>query len=65
MPLTVDQMSRLTAYVAAGSDIERFLKESAIPDTDRDEAQEYWDEMQEAVDSLEPGQQLMVPGEWT
>lgn len=66
MALSVEQMARITALVQSPmSDFERWFKVSGLDESDRAEAMEYWDEMEQAFVSLPDGQTLYVPGEWS
>lgn len=65
MAITVEQMSRISALAMAGADFEAYVKSANLTGADRDEAEELWDETNRAIDDLEPGQQIMLPNEWS
>jgi hypothetical protein len=65
MALTVEVMSRLTTYVMADSTVEQFIKDGKITGEDVDAAKEYWTEMEKAKADLKPGEQIMIPSDWS
>ena len=64
LALTVVLQSRITSYVLARQPIERFLTANDISGGDIADARAYWTAMEQARDSLKPGEFLHVASDW-
>lgn len=66
MALTVEQMSRMNVFVASDKGtFEQFAKAAKLSKEDEAEAKEFYAELEKAYADAKPGEQIMVPGEWT
>lgn len=65
--LTADEIAKLVSAVSYGTDetFEQAASRLKISDESKEQAQELWDECVELSTTLQPGQTLSPPTEWS
>lgn len=65
MAMTVEDMSRYSAYIMAGKTTDDVLKDFTVKPQDEKDVKRYCDGFTAEFAAIKPGDQMMVANEWS